>query len=256
VNSPAPAPAAKRSNARSNKRSASPRDASLASASHLTASAPHALPAAAPRTARRTQTVPRDRGETERRIVSAVGQVLSEQGFGKLGINAIAAAAGVDKVLIYRYFGGLPQLLAEYAKGGDFWPTMDELIGDDPQATLALPPAQRYALFMSRFIDGLRARPLTLEILAAETIERNELTAVLEDAREKWGAAATESFRLSHEPPVNVGALSVLLTAGIQYLLVRSRKIRIYGGINLQTNEGWDVFKQMLADLAAALFKE
>ena len=136
----------------------------------------------------------RDRGATEERILAAVGEVLARDGFGALGINAIAREAGVDKVLIYRYFGGLPELLRQWGASGRFWPTVDELLGEDPRFVLALPLAERYALFFDRFIDALRARPLTLEILAAEIVERNELTAILEAEREQWGAQAEALF--------------------------------------------------------------
>jgi len=138
---------------------------------------------------------PRDRGATEARIVTAVGEVLARDGFGGIGINAIAKQAGVDKVLIYRYFGGLPELLKTWGQSGQFWPSVDELLGDKPKTFLALPPAERYARFMEHFIDGLRARPLTLEILAAEVLERNERTAILEAEREALGRAGRACAR-------------------------------------------------------------
>ena len=75
----------------------------------------------------------RDREATEARILNAVGEVLARDGFGAIGVNAIAKQAGVDKVLIYRYFGGLPELLAEWGRSGRFWPRVDELLGADPQ---------------------------------------------------------------------------------------------------------------------------
>ena len=53
----------------------------------------------------------RDRSETTARILAAVGEVLARDGFGALGVNAVAKHAGVDKVLIYRFFGGMPELL-------------------------------------------------------------------------------------------------------------------------------------------------
>ena len=65
-----------------------------------------------------------------------------------------------------------------------------DLVGDDAHAFRALALPQRYALFFDRFIDALRRRPLTLEILAAEIVDRNELTAILETEREQWGAQA------------------------------------------------------------------
>ncbi|MBN8509739.1 MAG: TetR/AcrR family transcriptional regulator [Burkholderiales bacterium] len=203
---------------------------------------PHAAPAAAR---------PRDRAATEERILRAVGEVLARDGFGAVGVNAIARQAGVDKVLIYRYYGGLPALLAAWGESGRFWPTVDELIGPDPQAFECLPAAERYAQFLDRFVDALRARPMTLEILAAEVVVRNELTAILESQREAWGERATRLLRpadLARAP--ELPDLTLLLVAGVQYLLVRSRKIRIFGGIDLHTDAGWDRLKAAVRAMA------
>jgi AcrR family transcriptional regulator len=196
----------------------------------------------------------RDRSATEERILAAVGVVLARDGFGALGVNAIAREAGIDKVLIYRYFGGLSDLLQTWGASGRFWPTLDELMGPDASAMLALPLAERYALFFDRFIDALRQRPLTLEILAAEVIERNELTAILEAEREQWGEQAEALFggaefqRLPH-----LRGVTLLLLAGTMYLLLRARKIRVFSGIDLQSDEGWVMLKAAVAGMARQL---
>ena len=197
----------------------------------------------------------RDRGATEARIVAAVGEVLARDGFGGTGVNAIAKQAGVDKVLIYRYFGGLPELLKHWGTSGRFWPGVDELIGKRPAAFLALPVAERYARFMEHFIDGLRARPLTLEILAAEVAQRTELTVILESEREAWGEQAAKLLggkEFADRPELR--GLTILLISGVQYLLVRSRKIRVFGGIDIQSDAGWAELKAAVRKMALRLF--
>lgn len=196
----------------------------------------------------------RDRAATEERILLAVGLVLARDGFRAIGVNAIAREAGIDKVLIYRYFGGLPELLHQWGANGRFWPTADELLGDDAAAVLALPLDARYALFFDRFIDALRARPLTIEILAAELVERNELTAILEAEREQWGEEMEmlfggEAFRSRPE----LRGITLLLVAGVQYLLVRARTIRVFGGIDLHSDSGWAALKASLYAAAGPL---
>lgn len=186
----------------------------------------------------------RDRAATEERILAAVGQVLARDGFAAVGVNAIAREAGVDKVLIYRYFGGLPELLARWGASGRFWPGIDELLGPEPQALLALPVAERWARFFEHFIDALRRRPLTLEILAAEVSVRNELTAILEAEREHWGErveAVLGGAEFARQP--HLRGLTILLVGGIQYLLLRARTIRVFGGFDLQRDETWATLK-------------
>jgi len=194
---------------------------------------------------------PRDRAATEARILAAVGEVLARDGFAAIGINAIAREAAVDKVLIYRYFGGLPELLRAWGSSGRFWPGLDELLAPDPAALMALPEAERFARFFEHFIDGLRARPLTLEILAAEVTQRNELTAILEAEREAWGQQAGQLLAgpaLAQRPELR--NVSLLLIAGVQYLLLRARRIRIFGGLDIRSDEAWTELKASIRSTA------
>ena len=205
---------------------------------------------------RRAPRVVRDRAATEKLILAAVGEVLARDGFGGIGVNAIAKHAGVDKVLIYRYFGGLPELLKAWGDSGRFWPDVKELLGPEPHEFLALPAPERFARFFEHFIDGLRARPLTLEILAAEVVERNELTAILEAEREAWGEQAARMLGgKEFETRPELQGVTLLLIAGVQYLLLRGRKIRIFGGLNIQSDAGWDTLKASTRAMALAMLK-
>lgn len=199
----------------------------------------------------------RDRAATEERILAAVGEVLARDGFAAVGVNAIAREAGVDKVLIYRYFGGLPELLRAWGASGRFWPSVEELIAELPAPLMSLPLHERYALFFERFIDALRARPLTLEILAAEIVTRNELTAILETERESWGAQAESTIGGdAWQRLPQLRGLTLLLVAGVQYLLVRSRTMRIFGGLDLRSDAAWDVLKASLRHMAMQMLAD
>jgi AcrR family transcriptional regulator len=192
---------------------------------------------------------------TEERILAAVGEVLAREGFTGVGINAIAKQAGVDKVLIYRYFGGLPELLRIWGESGRFWPRVQDLMGPNPKAFLALPVAERYARFFEHFVAELRRRPLTLEILAAEVHERNELTAILETEREQWGEEAARVLGgKAFEAQPHLRGQTLLLVAGVQYLLVRARRIRIFGGVDLRTDKGWSELLGSIRTLAELTF--
>lgn len=182
----------------------------------------------------------RDRARTERELVEAVGRVLARDGFQGLGVNAVARAAGADKVLIYRYFGDLAGLMRAYGESADFWPSVDEVLGPDPETLRALPIGPRIARIVTRLLQALSARPQTIEILAWETVQVNALTAMLADVRERWSreviARAVPDAEASATDWI---ALADLLVAGFQYLLIRSRTTPEYGGIDLSTEAGW-----------------
>ncbi len=193
----------------------------------------------------------RNRQQTETDILAAVARVLAREGFTGIGVNAIAHEANVDKVLIYRYFGGLPQLLESFGLSGNFWPSVDQLL--EGLELEPLPPAQRLQLFFERFIDVLRTRPLTLEILAMEITAPNELTATLDAAREKWGQDLAQRLAGDRLITSNWNINISLLVAGIQYLLLRARKTAVFSGMAIQEDDGWMEIKKSLAWLCARM---
>ena len=50
--------------------------------------------------------------------------------------------------------------------------------------------------------------------------------------------------------------LTILLVAGVQYLLVRSRKIRLFGGIDILSDAGWAVLKKAARKMAVAVLRD
>ncbi len=191
----------------------------------------------------------RDRKETERKLIEAAGEVLARDGFFKLGVNAIARQAGVDKVLIYRYFDGLSGLIKAYAQQGDFWPSTQELLDMPVDAIKQKHPSEQIAIIMENYAAGIRRRPVTLQILGWEMVERNELTAHLETVREEQGrrlfemlwyrSDASSRQHSGRKPDVDIEAFVTILSAAVNYLAARSRLIRIYNGIELKEDRGW-----------------
>jgi len=181
----------------------------------------------------------RDRDARERAILAALGRVIAREGFAKLGVNALAREAGVDKVLIYRYFGGLDEALQAYAERGGFWYSLEEIL----RPPLPEDPAAWIREILRRQTDALRARPETLEILAWETVERNELTAKLESVREETGLALIAAFsKRFGTPAAELLPLATLMSAALNYLSVRARKIRTYNGLDLSKDADWQRF--------------
>ncbi|MEM1165045.1 MAG: TetR/AcrR family transcriptional regulator [Planctomycetota bacterium] len=150
-------------------------------------------PTPPPKKGSKKRTSVRDRKRTEHEIVSAVGAVLARDGFRGIGVNALAREAGVDKVLIYRYFGGLEQAIEAYAREVEFWPTADELAGYD-DAVASAPIIDQLITYLRNLARALQRRPTTLEVLAWEVSERNDLTRQLDTARRAVTAEFFERF--------------------------------------------------------------
>ena len=195
----------------------------------------------------------RDREQTSRRIIQAVGQLLSQSGFGKVGINAVAKMAKVDKVLIYRYFGGLPELLKAYAESTDFWPSLEELLDcplEDVASMNLLELGKRAFL---GHIRELRKRPLTQEIMRWELMERNDLTDTLAEARERQGIELVSAKPELFTTVSDVVAMIAVLHAGLTYLILRSKTADVYLGIDLTHEDGWKRIERAVARLTDAM---
>lgn len=201
-----------------------------------------------------TATRARNRQQTEAEILDAVARVLARDGFTGIGVNAVAHEANIDKVLIYRYFGGMPQLLEAFGRSGNFWPSVDQLL--EGLDLGSLPLAQRLETVFARFIDVLRSRPLTLEILAMEVSAPNELTATLDTAREKWGQDLALHLAGDREITANWNINISLLFAGIQYLLLRARNTVIFSGMAIKEDDCWLEIKKSLAWLCACMSQQ
>jgi AcrR family transcriptional regulator len=201
-------------------------------------------------------TVSRDKGATRQRLLEAVGTLLSRDGFGALGVNAVAREAGVDKVLIYRYYGGMPDLLRAYGESGDFWPSIEEVIGHDPSALMELSLSERWSLGLSRYARALRQRPVTQETLAWEQVEQNELTQILQQARERWFEELMSHFPDDPQgTDTDLVSTVLLVVSAIHYLVVRSRLQPDFSGLAIDTDEGWERIDAVIATMFDRTFK-
>ncbi|HEX6535665.1 MAG TPA: helix-turn-helix domain-containing protein [Gemmatimonadaceae bacterium] len=156
--------------------------------------------------------------ETRERIVQAAGRLLARDGYRAMGVNAIAEEAGANKVLIYRYFGGLPGLLGTLARAHPLWPRADAVVDSAPTLERALYLA---VLETGRLV---REQPIAREILLWELAERNEVTAELSAVRERETERLIEALRsrFSLPPFVDLPALHALLSAALSYLALRA----------------------------------
>src|SRR3954449_4740816 len=75
------------------------------------------------------------------RILAASGDLFYRLGLRAVGVEAIAEAAGTNKMTLYRHFSSKDELVAEYlrrlaAKAGKFWDELAAAHPDDPRAQL------------------------------------------------------------------------------------------------------------------------
>lgn len=200
----------------------------------------------------------RDKDATKARLIEAVGALIAREGFSAVRINAVAREAGVDKVLIYRYFDTLSGLLAAFGEEGDFWWSIEELMAPPLPGPADGGLAACLARIFDRHVDFLRRRPVTLEIIAWEMSSRNELTIALETVRERRSRALIEAVaahlgRDAAELQRRTAPAMALLGAGANYLAARARHVRTFSGLALDEEADWQALSHSVRMLLAGL---
>ncbi len=192
----------------------------------------------------------RDREQTERQLIDAVGAIVEDAGIDAVGINAVARKAGVDKVLIYRYFGDIDGLLAAWIARQDYFSRLQELIGEGAGAEgrdAVLEVARRVLIGQLRAAVGNRG---LLEVFRWELGTRNAVTDEIARRRETQGSAVTKVFeRAVDDPSVDVRAIVTILSAGINYLALRAQTVDVYNGIPLSGKRGWKRIEKAIASM-------
>lgn len=195
----------------------------------------------------------RDKAETKAKILAAVGKLLAESGFRQLGVNAIAREAGVDKVLIYRYFENLPTLLKTFGQEGHYWLTVEELVRDE-SSIQAEALDEWMDVLLVRFLRDLQQRTITQEILRWELLEGNELTQELAQVRDRMAIDSLTflSQKYPFPPDKDIPAVSAVLIAGIVYLVLRSKVSPTFLGIDFSSPSGWQRIEAAISSLVQA----
>jgi len=135
----------------------------------------------------------------EKRLLIAVSQIIENEGFSKIGVNKIAKQAKCDKVLIYRYFGGLEGLLAAWAKDNDFYTLAYQAYSERvTKAESSEDIIKLTQTVLLKQLNFLRTNKLMQELLAWE-LSGNSTFRSIQDERERNG------FKLQEELEKKLG---------------------------------------------------
>ncbi len=190
------------------------------------------------------------RTETEKKIVDALREQLSEAGFREIGINAVARRAGVSKELIYRYFGSVEALLERMMREQDFWPSARWLSQISDEGDNQTPVAN----MVVRQGQFLRNNKTLREIRSWELVDKNELTARLADERERASLHFLEDHDI--DPADEKTPQIALVLAGMLYLAMRSNTANGFMGIPLNSEEGWSRLEGAVMQLMSGVFSQ
>ncbi|MBE8715138.1 TetR/AcrR family transcriptional regulator [Sphingobacterium hungaricum] len=201
----------------------------------------------------------RNKEKTKKGLIDAVGKIILEDGYTKLGINRIAKVAGVDKKLIYRYYGNLDELIASYFRQRDFWSQseVDEKLNEIPNQFEDFGESVAKN-FLIQLMDYLDSNVEAQKILVWGLSEENDFIKKLSYERE---LISTEYFKLTdpffEKSDIDLRASYAILLAGVYYLILHTNST---GGtfceLDLQKQEDKDRVKRSLEKLLGLCFKQ
>lgn len=158
----------------------------------------------------------RDSERTRQDIIDALERILVEKGFTGVGINAVAREAGVDKVLIYRYFGSMEGLLKAFRDSNDLCPRVVDVLDEFPRNT---PLSKLVTRLLLKSGKAFRENVLAQELARWELTEKNPLTVAFSRSMEQGELRSLEERGVKPDPETVTAV--ILLLSGIHYLTLR-----------------------------------
>ena len=200
----------------------------------------------------------KDKENTKRKLVQAVGKIIKEEGFSNLRISRIAKIAEVDRKLIYRYFGSLNYLVEAYILENDYWMVFSDQMkqmlsnkefGDSED--LIIEVLQNQFKFFSSQKEMQR-------LILWELSVKSPLMRSIHNTRESMGQEFLELTDLHFKGgKVNFRAVAALLVGGIYYTILHTvNNGGSFAGIDLATDAGKENILKAIGQIVDWAYKE
>lgn len=191
----------------------------------------------------------RNKERSRQKLLKAVGKILKTTGFATLGVNHIAEVAGLDKKMIYKYFGSLNGLLDEYLSSQDFWSNVkgDKLPTEFPNGGHAF--VKEMILSQFGYVhNNIEFQKILLWSLSEQRSSLKDLI----DQQEANGEVLLQGITDPHfgDKATNFRANMAIIIAGVYYLnLFSELNGTTFCGIDLATAEGRKQIEESLGFL-------
>ncbi|PWN71910.1 TetR/AcrR family transcriptional regulator [Chryseobacterium phosphatilyticum] len=194
----------------------------------------------------------RNKERSKKKFLDAVGKILKTKGYTGLKVNAIATTAGVDKKMIYTYFGGIDGLMDEYIRSQDFWSkiTPEELEHIKPRVDDG-GKSFMTEMMLSQF-DYVHQNKEAQKLLLWRLSEPRKALKKLTDTQEENGEYI---FKLMNgdnfgKHSDDIRSIMAIMVSGLYYLnLYAEMNGSIFCGIDVSTEEGRNKIKKAISFL-------
>ncbi len=207
---------------------------------------------------KRTSGKLRDKERTKVKMIQAVGKVLLKKGYTGLNASSIAKEAGIDKSLVWTYFGSLDNLVEEYIAQRDFWKykAADSI---NNMLTFKDGIKEEYMSGLLQFqFQALLDDEILQRIMLWGISEKKDFLRHLSDERELIGE---EIFKIVDpqfkDSNIDIRGILAIIVAGIYYLVLHGKTNgSLFCGIDLNTADGEQRVKESIAQIISMAYKK
>lgn len=189
------------------------------------------------------------------KLVNAVGEIIRTQGYTGLGVNNIAKQAGVDKVLIYRYFTSPEKLIETYVLEKDYWLVFSEKLRNQ-EAEEKGDLQEILTSILEKQFDYFYQEEEMQQLILWEIAGKSELMKNIALIRESMAVdllkQTDQHFKGSR---IDFRVLSALLSAGIYYMVLH-KDMGEYCGIDINEPDQRLKLKDTVREMVALVFEE
>jgi AcrR family transcriptional regulator len=166
----------------------------------------------------------KDKEKTKKKMIEAVASIFKTEGHAGLGVNRVARMAGVNKKLIYRYFGTFDNLIEQYVTETDYWMRFIDHIGEIKSAN-DLAGVQKLIedILKNQFLYFYSDKEMQ-NLMLWELTTKSTLMQSIHRTREIMGQRLLElTDPYFAESTINFRAVAALLVGGIYYTILHTR---------------------------------
>lgn len=200
----------------------------------------------------------RDKERTKARMIAAVGKVIQKKGYHALNGPNIALECGLNKALIWNYFGGLDQLVEAYLTQKDFWQigdkgVLEQMITNPGSISISLIEE----LLKSQFNTFLKDKTKQ-KVIHWGLGEKTKALKNIADRRELLGEELFKHVDSKFENSENdLRATLAILVSSIYYLSLQAKSTgSTFCGIDVNTEAGKERIQKTIRKILEQTFSD
>jgi len=200
----------------------------------------------------------KDKENTKRRLIRAVGEVIRLEGFDALSASKVARYAEVDRKLVSRYFGALNHLIEAYVVENDYWLSFTDHINEILKSNSYPGSKELITSVLQNQFNYFYAEKDMQRLILWELTTNSPLMKSIHNARESMGQKLLEltdvHFKGSN---VNFRAIGALLVGGIYYTILHT----IYNGgtftdLDIKSDQGQFEIQKAIEQIVGWAYQE